>query len=274
TTMPTGGFSPAARSIEAFSATAQWIIIPFMFLAGTNFALLWRSFTGRPRTLFNDPEFRTYLGIIFVFSALLFVVLVFEQQMYFTEAGIRHSLFQTLSIITTTGYASVDFARWSSLSITILFLAMFIGGCAGSTGGGPKVIRWLVSVKSVFREMYNTIHPKVVKPVRFGKKVIDEDNIRQITMLILFYLFLFLMGTFLLEVDAVWFAAERNTLDVMSTVAACIGNIGPGFGIVGPMNNFLSYSIFSKSVLIFLMWIGRLEIFTVFVLFLPAYWKN
>jgi trk system potassium uptake protein TrkH len=272
TTMPTGGFSPEARSIEAFTPAVQWAIIPFMFFAGTNFALLWQVGTDNPGILFDDIEFKAYFGILFVFSAVLSLVVFLDVQGQTIFSSIRHGIFQVLTIVTTTGYASTDFNQWSGMAMTLMFLGMFIGGCAGSTGGGIKIIRWVVGVKEMHRELYTTVHPRSVRPVRMGKRVLDDRTTRTIIMLILFYFFLFLVSSSLIYLDEIRVGDHRNPLEVMSTAAACLGNIGPGFGAVGPMNNYTLYSPITKLILFVLMWFGRLEIISAIVLFTPVYW--
>jgi trk system potassium uptake protein TrkH len=272
TTMPTGGFSPEARSIEAFSPTVQWIIVPFMFLAGANFALQWRVFSGRSMKLWRNTEFMSYLSIVLAGTVIL-TLMIHGNSFTGVSESIRHSSFQVLTMITTTGYASHDFETWNTMAQTLMFLMMFIGGCAGSTGGGIKVFRWLVTVKAFFKELFTTVHPRAVRSIRVGGNIIKNDTVQKVTMMILLYVFTFLMGTLLIEIDAYRVGLELETLEIMSASAACIGNIGPGFGLVGPMGNYLSFSWFSKLIMVVLMWAGRLELFTLFVIFLPHYWR-
>lgn len=140
-------------------------------------------------------------------------------------------------------------------------------------GGSIKVFRWVVTVKSFFKELFTTVHPRAVRSIRVAGKVIKDATTRKITVMILLYIFTFLVGTFLLEIDAYRIGLELETVELMSASAACVGNIGPGFGIVGPMGNYLAFSPFSKLIMIVLMWAGRLELFTLFVIFLPHYWR-
>lgn len=285
TTMPTGGFSPEARSIEAFSAAVQWVIIPFMVVAGTNFALFWHVFTGEPERLTRDTEFRSYVGVIAVLTAmvagLLFVgtgieinpnaIQPIEGQI---EDSLRHAAFQVVSIITTTGYANIDFNTWSDPAQYILLFAMFIGGSAGSTGGAIKIIRWVVILKAVRRELFTTVHPEAVSPIRLGNRVIDERAVRGIYAFTLLYLVFFFIATIIVVTDAWRVGHQVSTFEAMSAVAATLGNVGPGFGAVGPMNSYLSFPAPSKLFMVFLMWIGRLEILPVLVLLTPAYWRT
>ncbi|WP_441001071.1 TrkH family potassium uptake protein [Fodinibius sp. SL11] len=273
TTMPTGGFSPEAESIAAFSATVQWIIIPFMFMAGVNYAIMWRAFTGNPRKLYRDTEFLFYSFILLLTGAIIFAM-VFGNTFEDPLDAIRHSIFQVLTFVTTAGYASHDFNTWNSMAQTLLFMMMFIGGCAGSTGGGIKVFRWIVTIKTFFKQLFTTIYPRAVQSIRVGKNIIKDKTTRRVTIMILLYIFTFLMGALIIEIESYRIGLELETLDIMSASAACIGNIGPGFGVVGPMNNYLAFSPLSKIVMIFLMWAGRLELFTVFVIFIPRYWRN
>jgi len=151
---------------------------------------------------------------------------------------------------------------------------MFVGGSTGSTGGGIKVMRWLVSTKAVLRELFVSIHPSAVRPIHLGERVVETRVVRQIVLMIVAYFFLTLTSTAIIEVENVRIGLETDTLSVLSTVAASIGNIGPGFGLIGPMENYLAYSNPTLLLLALLMWAGRLEIFTVLVLFTPAYWRS
>jgi trk system potassium uptake protein TrkH len=297
TTMPTGGFSPEARSIEAFSAAVQWVIIPFMIAAGTNFALFWHVLTGDPRRLVRDAEFRFYTGALAVVTAIgaafLFTGVGFAgvappgatyDASYLetfrgavvgsVEPSVRHAAFQAVSIVTTTGYASMDFNAWSAPAQYVLLFAMFIGGSAGSTGGSVKIVRWYVIVKSLRRELFTTAHPDAVRPVRLGGRTLDERAIRGIYAFTLLYLVLFFVATIALFVDAVRVGQSLSVLEAMSAVAATLGNVGPGFGTVGPMGSYLAFSDLGKLFMTALMWAGRLEIIPVLVLFTPEYWQR
>ncbi|WP_129115210.1 TrkH family potassium uptake protein [Halegenticoccus tardaugens] len=297
TTMPTGGFSPEARSIEAFSAAAQWIIVPFMIVAGTNFALIWRGLTGDPKRLTDDSEFRFYLGALAALTAVV-ALLLFTGAGFVTaapagrtfdaayladarsaivtevEPSLRHATFQVVSIMTTTGYASLDFDAWSPPAQYVLLFAMFIGGSAGSTGGAIKVVRWYVILKSIRRELYTTAHPKAVRPVRLGGRALDERAIRGIYVFTVLYLVLFFVSTGLLFFDSGRIGYEISVLESMSAVAATLGNVGPGFGVVGPMGSYIEFSSTGKLFMVVLMWVGRLEILPILVLLTPEYWRR
>ncbi|EFW89813.1 Trk system potassium uptake protein TrkH [Haladaptatus paucihalophilus DX253] len=284
TTMATGGFSPEARSVEAFSAVVQWVIVPFMIAAGTNFALFWHVLNGNPRRLFEDVEFRFYIGILAVLSAILSVLLYTHQGLVFVpngpavagniESSIRHATFQLVSIVTTTGYASMDFNTWNSSAQYLMLGAMLIGGCAGSTGGAIKIVRWLVILKSFRRELFTNVHPEAVRPVRLGGRALDERAVRGIYAFTLLYVVIFLVATLLLFLDIERTGPNINTLEAMSAIASTLGNVGPGFQLVGPMNNYLPFSNSAKLLMVVLMWVGRLEIFPVFVLLTSAYWRS
>ena len=285
TTMPTGGFSPEARSIEAFTPAVQWVIIPFMVAAGTNFALFWQFIRGDRGALWQDDEFRFYIGTLAALSVFVTVVLFLGIGIESTpvevppivgqvENAVRHATFQVVSIVTTTGYASMDFNTWSPLAKYVLLFAMFLGASAGSTGGSVKMVRWYVVLKSIRRELFTTVHPEAVSPVRLGGHALDERAVRGIYAFTLFYMVLFFLGTAVIMLDAARVGYDLSVLESMSAVAATLGNVGPGFGAVGPMNSYLDFPPTSKLFMVFLMWAGRLEIFPVFVLLTGAYWRS
>lgn len=283
TTMPTGGFSPEADSIAAFSGAVQWVIVPFMFAAGTNFALFWRLFSGEPRKLLRDSEFKTYFGVVGVFTAVL-AGLLFAGTAPVLDLGgatqgnpenaLRQAVFQVLAMVTTTGYATSDFAQWGTAGQYVLLFAMFIGGSGGSTGGGIKIIRWLVILKSTRRELFTTVHPEAVQPIRLGGLVIDESAVRGIYVFTLIYFLLFGVATVFIVVDAGRVGYELSVLEAMSASASTIGNVGPGFGSLGPFGSYLQFPATSKLLMVFLMWVGRLEIIPVLVLLTSGYWRS
>ena len=275
-TLPTGGFSTKADSIAAFSAVVQWVIIPFMVIAGVNFALFWQLLRGEWRVLVDNVEFRAYAGGIAVLIAVVAVVLVGGAAPPLDRGGVtggltentlRQATFQIGSLLNSTGYATSNFAEWAPHGQLVLLFAMFIGGSAGSTGGGIKVIRWLVVLKSLRRQLYTSLHPDAVRPVRLGGRVIDEDAIRGITVFTLLYILLFFVAAVFLALDSARIGYQLSVLEAVSASLATLGNIGPGFGSVGPFGSYLQFSPVSKLVMIFLMWIGRLEIVPVLALF-------
>jgi trk system potassium uptake protein TrkH len=273
TTMPTGGFSTQPRSLQAFSAAAQWIVVVFMLLAGANFALLYRGLIRRrPRVFFRDEELRLYLAFIVVASvattAMLWAYGVAEG-----EAAVRAGTFQVVSIMTTTGYGSTDFALWPSLLLLTLFALMFVGGSAGSTGGSIKVVRHLLLGKVLRREIDQTLSPELVMPIRLNGSPVDERTVRAVASFILLYVGLWAVGSAIIAVDSAITGAGLGALDTLGTSATAIGNIGPGFGVTGPMGSFAPLGDVSKVTLIGLMWAGRLEILPVVVLFTRHYWR-
>jgi trk system potassium uptake protein TrkH len=188
--------------------------------------------------------------------------------------SLRQATFQIASLLNSTGYATSDFAQWGTTAQGILLFAMFIGGSAGSTGGGIKVIRWLIVIKGIRRQLFATSHPNAIKPVRLGGHVIDEEVIRTIYGFTLLYLLTFGVATVLLLVDAGRVGLEITILEVISASMATVGNIGPGFGFLGPFGSYLEFPATSKLLMVLLMWIGRLEIIPVFVMFTGAFWNK
>jgi trk system potassium uptake protein TrkH len=190
------------------------------------------------------------------------------------EVSLRHAAFQAVSIVTTTGYASMDFAQWGEPAKYVLFLAIFVGGSAGSTGGAVKMVRWLVVIKSLKRELFTTVHPEAVEPVRLGGRALDETGVRGIFAFTAVYFALFALGTVFVAIDASRIDETLSAIEVMSAVAATLGNVGPGFGMAGPMGSYLPFTNASKLVMVVLMWVGRLEIIPVLVLFTRSYWQG
>ncbi|OLZ40887.1 potassium transporter TrkH [Natrinema saccharevitans] len=288
TTLPTGGFSPEGRSVEAFEPIVQWAVMPFMIVAGTNFALYWHVWRGKPDRLTGNAEFRSYLLSMGVVGALLSALLFLGVGLATVPDGVaaipgslerslRHGLFQTLAIVTTTGYASMDFNTWSESTQVILLFAMFLGGSAGSAAGSIKIIRWYVVGKSMGRELFTTVHPQAIRPVRMGDTgdIIDEDAIHSIFVFMFLFLTLFAASTVLLFLDAYRTPGlELTALEAISATIATLGNVGPGVGVVGPMNSYEPFSGAAKLYMTFLMWIGRLEILSVLVILTPAYWRS
>jgi trk system potassium uptake protein len=264
TTLASGGFSPEGESFQAFGPAAQWAASAFMLLAGANFALLYRAAGGRPLDLWRDTEFRAYLAIALMTSLITALAL---SGVYATPDALRHGVFQALSIVSTTGYASVDFALWPEEAQTVLLLLMFVGGSAGSAAGGVKVVRWLMIAGLARREIRHTLHPRAVLPLRVGNRIVPEEVQRAVAGFITLYIGLFVTTTALL----VAFGADFVTAFTASI--ACVGNIGPGLAGVGPMANFADLHPVSRWVLIFGMYAGRLEVVTVFVILDPQWWR-
>ena len=267
TTMSAGGFSPHPLSIAGYnSARIDWVITGFMFVAGANFALQYRAVRGGRVALVQDEEFRAYAGVVTVATAILVIVLL-RDGLSLLDA-LRHGAFQVLTIMTTTGYASQDFQLWSPQAKMVLFLLMFIGGCAGSAAGGPKVVRHVLMARVTIRELRRTLHPRAILPVKLGGRVVPERILRDVQVFVLFYLLTFAVGAALV----VFFGADLVT--GITASIACLGNIGPGFETVGPMASFAHLHPVSKIVLTLEMWIGRLEVLTVLVLFRFEAWRS
>lgn len=267
TTLAAGGFSPHPNSLAGYpSATIQWIVTVFMFVAGVNFALQVRVARGNGRALVDDEEFRAYGAVVLVASALLFVFL--SSSGAASGDVVRHATFQVVSIITTTGFASEDFNLWSDQAKVVLLALMFIGGSVGSAGGGPKVVRHVLMAKFTLRELRRTLHPRAVLPVKLGGRVVPDKTMREVVVFMLFYILTFAIGA------GIVVALGADLVTGISGTAALIGNVGPGFGMVGPMAHFGDLHAVSKVVLTLEMWIGRLEVLTVLVLFRPEVWRT
>ena len=265
-TLAAGGFSPNPTSIAGYNnPAAEWIVIIFMFLAGANFALHYRTLRGELAVLPRDEEFRAYVAIVLV-SVLLIVMFLAPEMPSFADR-IRHGTFQALSIITTTGFASVDFQLWNDQSKMVLLVLMFIGGCAGSASGGPKVVRQVLIARYTLIELRRTLHPRGVLPVKLGGRVVPDDVMRSVLVFFLFYLLVFAVCTVTVS------ALGLDLVSAITASIACLGNIGPGFNAVGPMANFADLHPMSKVVLTAAMWIGRLEVLTVLALLRPEVWR-
>jgi trk system potassium uptake protein len=272
-TLPTGGFSTEARSAEAFGAASQWVIAAFMALAGANFALLYRAFVrAQPRPLLRDQEFRLYVTILALGSFVLIVEL-WSEGVFRGEEAIRAGVFQFVSIATTTGVVSTDYAVWPLFAAVILIGAMFIGASAGSTSGSVKVVRHLLMGRILRRELDQTVHPEVVSRVRLNGIPVDERILRAISSFVLLYVGVFAVGTLLLMADGARLDLDLRLIDAVGAAASTLGNVGPGFGFAGPMGSFDPFSWPSKLLMIVLMWLGRLEIIPVAVLFSRHYWR-
>ncbi|WP_224827022.1 TrkH family potassium uptake protein [Saliphagus infecundisoli] len=286
TTLPTGGFSPEARSVEAFTPIVQWTVVPFMIVAGTNFALYWYVLQGRIERLTENAEFRLYLAAMGAVSALVSGLLFAGVGLAETptigpipgnlEISLRHGVFQAVAVVTTTGYASMDFNTWNASAQVALMFAMFLGGSAGSAAGSIKIVRWYVVGKSIRRELFRIVHPEAVRPIRMGARdeVVDEETVHSIFVFTALFLLLFGASTLLLFLDAHRIGLELDALEATSAAIATLGNVGPGFGVVGPMGSYEPFSATAKLYMVFLMWIGRLEILAVLVILTPAYWRS
>jgi trk system potassium uptake protein len=274
TTLPTGGFSTQARSVELYAAATQWVIVLFMILAGANFALLYRALVRKqPRAFVRDDEFRLYVTLLVLGSVILATELITENVVA-GETAIRHAVFQAVSVMTTTGFANADFNLWPVLAVMTVVGLMFVGGSAGSTSGAVKVVRHLLLGKILRREVDQTVHPEVVAPVRLNRAVVDERTLRAVSSFILLYIGIFVVGAALLALDAARTGIQLAPIDAIAVAATAIGNIGPAFGVAGPMGSFEPFSDVSTALMIVLMWLGRLEIIPILVLFTRHYWRS
>jgi trk system potassium uptake protein len=265
TTMSTGGFSPHGESMAFFGAPVQWIVIVFMFLAGINFSLHAHLLRGRLGPILHNPELRTYATILL---ACVVLGILFTPTGAHLEERIRNVAFQVVSIGTTTGYASQDYDAWPAFSRLLIFLLMFTGGCMGSTGGGIKHARIVIYAKAVMRQLHLSIYPHAVHPVRAGDKVVEPAIVSNILVFGALYAASLVVG-------AVVMAASGYDLETsVSASAAALGNIGPGLAQVGPAQDWSHLPAVAKWVMSLLMLMGRLELFTVVVLFTPAVWKR
>ena len=272
-TIPTGGFSTQPNSIQAFSPAAQWLIALFMLVAGVNFVLLFRGFVRRRLRVFvRDEEFRLYIALVLAASIAL-TIQIWSYGIEGGEDAIRAGVFQTISIITTTGYATEDFALWPVLCLLTIFLLMFVGGSAGSTTGSIKVVRHLLVGRIMRRELAQTVSPEVVMPVRLNGAAVDERTLRAIAAFIILYVGLWVVGAGVIALDSAIADVPLGALDTMAISASALGNGGPGFGITGPFASFAPLGDVSKVTMILLMWLGRLEIIPVVVLLTRHYWR-
>ena len=292
-TMATGGFSTFNNSVGHFGRpVVEVTIIAFMILAGTNFSLYDAMLRAEPRgryrllhrftPLVRDREFRLYLTILLV-TVLLVTTSLFRHGIYDRfDTALRHASFNVVSLMTTTGYGTEDFTQWTPFSKAALVVLMFIGGCAGSTGGGLKVVRFLLFFKILWLELERAFRPNVVRPLRIGRATIDDGVRRDVTVYFGLMMILFAVSWLLLvgiEADHHWDVPGKHStaeklFDCATAVAATLNNIGPGMGIVGPDSNYSFFSPAAKLLLTLLMVLGRLELFAILVLLFPSFWRN
>jgi trk system potassium uptake protein TrkH len=286
-TMATGGFSTYNASLGHFvkdganGRAIEYVVMLFMVLAGTNFTLLLISVMGNPWRLLKDVEFKTYIGIIVGVAVAIISLGMMKGDIGFggVEEAFRNGLFQVITIITTTGFGTADFDQWNHFSRGVLFVLMFVGGCAGSTGGGMKVIRYVLFVKILRIEIEEAYHPKIVRQLRIGDKPLEDQSLRRsimvyFSLIAALFAFGFLFVVFV-EPDLTWGAsADSKLIDSASAVASTLNNIGPGLGLVGPTQNYSCFGAINKMLFIGLMMLGRLEIFPIIVLFTRRFWRD
>jgi trk system potassium uptake protein TrkH len=268
TTMATGGYSTKQASIAHFNSPfIHYVITLFMFIAGTNFTLSYFALHLRFGKVFKNEEFRYYLGFILLFTVAIAFSL-YHLQGFGVEKSFRDSVFQVVSIITTTGFATADYLQWSPFVIVMIFALMFFGGSAGSTGGSIKIVRVSLLLKNSYQELKRIIHPNAIIPVRMNSKSVPPAIISNILAFVVIYMLITIISTILIS------ALGYDLQTSLGAVAATLGNIGPGIGLVGPIENYAHFPNIGKWFLSFLMLIGRLELFTVLILFSPAFWKK
>jgi len=267
-TMATGGFSSKNLSVGHYNnLTFEVIITFFMLIAGTNFTLLYKVLHGDIKSLFKDREFIFYIGLVFI----SILIIATQLHIYIYKSiltALRYASFQVVSIVTTTGFVTIDFDQWPALSKSILIILMFIGGCAGSTGGGIKSIRILILIKKVGREFQKILHPHAITPIYIGEKRISDEAVSTVTSFFLLYIMIFILGSLVMA------ALGLDMISAMTSVATTLGNVGPGLGLVGPTQNFAFLPSAGKLFLSFCMLLGRLEIDTVLILLIPEFWKK
>lgn len=267
-TMSTGGFSTKQASVAYWSSPAiQYIVVLFMFLAGTNFALAYMAINGKFKTAIKDEEFKYYGLFILVFTLVIFIGLQITGGSGI-EQTFRDSLFQVVTVITTTGFITSDYLTWAPMLTIVLFGLFFFGGSAGSTSGSIKIMRIVLLMKNSYHELRRIVHPNAVIPVKFNNQIVEPKIITNVLAFFVLYVVIFGIST------AIFSFMEPDLNSAMGAVATSLGNIGPGLGNVGPVENFLHITPGGKWFLSFLMLLGRLELFTVLVLFTPSFWKE
>ena len=268
TTMATGGFSPKNISIAFYdSAYLQYVITIFMFLAGTSFALTYFMFKGKFSKVWASEEFRYYVGLVLVVTLISAVGIYFSTETTW-EPAFRDAIFQVVSIISTTGYITADYTSWGPSLTVLFFLLMFIGASAGSTAGGVKIVRHAILIKNSILELKRQLHPSAIIPVRYNDAAITQDITFNVLAFFIIYITIFAIGSAAMALTGVDF------MTAVGSVATSLGNIGPGIGTVGPVDNFAHLPASGKWILSFLMLLGRLELFTVIILFSPYYWNK
>ncbi len=270
-TMATGGFSTKNASIAFYdSAAIQYPITFFMFLGGINYTIIYYSLTGNFKKVWRSDEFKTYLGLT------LLLILIVSMSIYQVsdtsfEKAFRTAAFQVISMITTTGFVVADYTAWAPALTILFFLLLFIGGSAGSTSGGIKIIRHLVFVKNSLLEFKRLLHPKAIIRIKIDNQIVAPRILTHILVFLLLYLILFVIGSLIMTI--ILSDCDQPLLTAIGAVATSLGNVGPAIGDLGPLDNFATVPVIGKWLLILLMLLGRLELFTILILFTPYFWK-
>ena len=280
-TVSTGGFSTKNASVAYWNGQPiiQYIIILFMFLAGTNFVLSYFAFKGKVQKVLHDEEFRLYFRFVAIFTIIAAFLIYFKADVSISsiehpmiwgegESAFRHALFQVLAIVTTTGFVTADYTLWTPFLVVFFFGLMFLGGSAGSTSGGVKVVRHLLLIKNGFLEFKRSLHPSAILPVRYNTKAISGDIVFNVLAFFILYMLSFIIGALVFSMFNLDFASS------IGLAASSLGDVGPALGDFGPVNNYAALPPLAQWWASFLMLIGRLELFTVLVLFTPFFWRN
>ena len=268
-TVATGGFSTLNKSLGQYnSAYFDWVVTVFMFLAGANFVLHYQFLRGNRKSFLKNEEFRVYGGIVLFSVVTICADLLFRGVCSSPVEALRYGAFQVVSVMTTTGYVTADFELWPSYSQMLLFFLMFAGGCAGSTGGGMKVLRLVVLWRHMRGELQSLLHPQAIVHIKVGGKAVRENIISSVTSFFILYLAVFIGGTFIMTMLGL------DPVSALSGVAATLGNVGPALGALGPLDNYSAVPQAGKWVFSALMLMGRLELYTVALLFLPETWRR
>ncbi len=280
-TLSTGGFSTKNASMAYWNdnPAVQYIVILFMFLAGTNFVLSYFAFKGKLKRVWEDEEFKLYTTFVFGFAILTSIFIIWQADVSISsishpmvlgeyESAIRHGLFQVLTVMTTTGFVTADYTLWAPFVTVIFFGLMFLGGSAGSTSGGIKIVRHLIIIRNGVLEFKRTLHPNAILPVRYNGRAVSKEIVFNILAFFILYLLAWIIGACGLGFMGLGFETA------LGTAASALGNVGPAFGDLGPVNNYDSLPPLGKWWCSFLMLIGRLELFTVLILFTPFFWRN
>lgn len=268
TTMATGGYSTKQASVAYWNSPyIHYVITLFMFIAGANFTLAYSALAGKFERVYKDEEFKYYVLFAAVFTVMIFGGLLITTELQ-AEHAFRDALFQVVSVMTTTGYATTDYMVWTPMLTYVLFALFFFGGCAGSTSGGIKIMRIVVLLKNSYYKLHRILHSSAVIPVRLNRRAVSDQIITNVLAFFMIYLLIFFISSIALTI------VEPDLESAMGAVASSLGNIGPGLGDFGPAYSFYELRPAGKWLLAFLMLLGRLELFTVLVLFSPAFWKK
>ncbi len=300
-TLSTGGFSTKNASIAFWNnqPLIQYIIIFFMFIAGTNFVLNFFFVTGKFKKLFNDEEFKWYAGMVLTFSLITALTMYLFANpaeslpvgadssynswidstgdvRYTAESSIRHALFQVLAVVTTTGFVTADFTMWTPFLAVLFFALMFTGGSAGSTSGGVKVVRHTILIKNSLLEFKRLLHPNAIIPVRHNGKIVKRQIVFNVLAFLMIYMLIFIISSIVLSITESGSGTPtlKDFISAIGVSASALGNVGPAFGNYSPVDNFAGMSVLGKWFCSFLMLLGRLELFTILILFTPYFWKK